>query len=79
MVDDMKLTIALQNEMIVESSPVGKGGNIVIDIPDECARDLWDAQIEFWLEDNKNGNKITDNGFLRMLKKKLKLEHRKKF
>lgn len=75
----MKLTIVLQSEMMVESSPVGKGGNIVIDIPDECARDLWDAQIEFWLEDNKNGNKITDNGFLRMLKKKLRLERRKKF
>ena len=79
MVDDLKLTIALQNEMMVETSPIGKGGNIVIHIPDVCARDLWDAQIEFWLEDDKNGNKLTDDGFLRILKKKLKLERRKKF
>lgn len=36
----MKLTVALQNEMKVE---LDKNGNIVIDIPEMCKRDLWDA------------------------------------
>lgn len=36
----MTLTIALQNEM---KAIIDKNGNIVIDIPDTCKRDLWDA------------------------------------
>ena len=43
----MKLTIALQNEMKAE---IDKNGNIVIDIPEACKRDLWEAQLEYWLE-----------------------------
>ena len=39
----MKLTIALQNEM---NATIDKNGNIVIDIPDSCKRDLWSAQME---------------------------------
>ncbi len=39
------------------------GNNIIIEIPKECNRDLWKAQLEFWLE---NENKITDSGYLRV-------------
>ena len=72
----MKLTIALQNEMLVKSVPIGNGGNIEIDIPDSCKRDLWNAQIEMWLEDG-NGN-IIDNVLMRshMKTRKLSLNRR---
>lgn len=68
----MVLTIALQNEMDVI---IDKSGNIVIYIPDSCKRDLWDAQIEYWLEkDNLNCKNLvkTDGGFLRVIRNKIK-------
>lgn len=68
----MILTIALQDEM---DAIVDKNGNIVIYIPDSCKRDLWDAQIEYWLEkDNLNcKNSVkTDGGFLRVIRNKIK-------
>ena len=64
----MKLTIALQNEMFVEI----KDGNIEIEIPDTCRRDLWQAQLCFWLEDEDE--KLKDSGYLRVNKNKIKLE-----
>lgn len=67
----MKLTIALQNEM---NANIDRNGNIVIDIPDSCKRDLWDAQIEYWLEKDTPTcqNKKLDGGFLRVIKNKIK-------
>ena len=67
----MTLTIALQNEM---KAIIDKNGNIVIDIPDTCKRDLWDAQIEYWLEKDLPICKNTkiDGGFLRVIKNKIK-------
>lgn len=67
----MKLTIALQNEMKAE---LDKNGNIVIDIPEMCKRDLWDAQLEYWLEKDvpTNKNEKVDGGFLRVIKSKIK-------
>lgn len=67
----MTLTIALQNEMKVI---IDKNGNIVIDIPDTCKRDLWDAQIEYWLEKDLPICKNTkiDGGFLRVIRNKIK-------
>lgn len=73
----MKLTIALSSEMIVETSPTGKGGNIIIDIPDVSERNSRDMQIEFWLEDTKDGYKLTDDIFLKILRKRLKLKRRR--
>lgn len=73
----MKLTIALQSEMKVISVPDAIGGNFVVEIPDECARDLWEAQISYWLENKKEQNKLTDSGYLRMKKKKIHLERKK--
>lgn len=38
--------------------------------------DLWEAQMQYWLEESEtNGNVeiIKDRGFLRMIKRKLKL------
>lgn len=67
----MKLTIALQNEM---NAIIDRNRNIVIDIPDNCKRDLWDAQIEYWLEKDfptHKGTKI-DGGFLRVIRNKIK-------
>ena len=69
---ELVLTIALQNEMDVI---IDKSGNIVIYIPDACKRDLWDAQIEYWLEkDNLNCKNLvnTDGGFLRVIRNKIK-------
>ena len=70
-VDKMKLTIALQNEMKAE---IDRNGNVVIDIPDDCKRDLWDAQMEYWLEKcvPEHGSKIIDNGFFRIIRNKLR-------
>ena len=67
----MTLTIALQNEM---KAIIDKNGNIVIDIPDTCKRDLWDAQIEYWLEKDLPifKNTIIDGGFLRVIRNKIK-------
>mgnify|MGYP000284969676 CR=1 FL=1 len=67
----MTLTIALQNEM---KAIIDKNGNIVIDIPDTCKRDLWDAQIEYWLEKDLPICKNTkiDGGFLRVIRNKIK-------
>lgn len=67
----MKLTIALQNEMKAE---IDRNGNVVIYIPDICKRDLWDAQMEYWLEKCvlEHGNKIIDNGIFRIIRKKLR-------
>lgn len=67
----MTLTIALQNEM---KAIIDKNGNIVIDIPDTCKRDLWDAQIEYWLERDLPICKNTkiDGGFLRVIRNKIK-------
>ena len=67
----MKLTIALQTEMKVK---LDKNGNIVIDIPDECKRDLWEAQLEYWLEKDlpTRKNAKVDGGFLRVIKNKIK-------
>ena len=67
----MKLTIALQNEMNVI---IDRNGNIVIDIPDDCKRDLWDAQIEYWLEKDFSTHKNAkiDGGFLRVIRNKIK-------
>lgn len=67
----MTLTIALQNEM---KAIIDKNGNIVIDIPDTCKRDLWDAQIEYWLEKDLSICKNTkiDGGFLRVIRNKIK-------
>ena len=66
----MKLIIALQNEMKAE---IDKNGNIVIEIPNECKRDLWDAQMEYWLEKDMptwKGAKV-DGGYLRIKKNKI--------
>lgn len=67
---NLKLTIALQNEMKAE---IDENGNVVIYIPDTCKRDLWDAQMEYWLEKcvPEHGNKIIDNGIFRIIRKKL--------
>ena len=63
----MKLTIALQNEM---NATIDKNGNIVINIPDSCKRDLWSAQMEYWLEKDSSNceNLKIDGGFLRVIK-----------
>ena len=47
---------------------------ILIDIPDTCKRDLWDAQIEYWLEKDLPICKNTkiDGGFLRVIRNKIK-------
>lgn len=67
----MTLTIALQNEM---KAIIDKNGNIIIDIPDTCKRDLWDAQIEYWLEKDLPTYKSAkiDGGFLRVIKNKIR-------
>ena len=67
----MTLTIALQNEM---KAIIDKNGNIVIDIPDTCKRDVWDAQIEYQLEKDLPICKNTkiDGGFLRVIRNKIK-------
>ena len=59
----MKLTIALQDEM-----------NATIDIPDSCKRDLWSAQMEYWLEKDSSNckNLKIDGGFLRVIRNKIK-------
>lgn len=69
----MKFTLALQNEM---KAIINKDGNIEIDIPDACHRDLWDAQIQYWLEENDS---IKDRGFLRVIKKRIKFVKDNKF
>lgn len=67
----MKLAIALQEEMEAE---VDKDENVVINIPNECKRDLWDAQLEYWLEKDfptyKNA-KIAA-GYIRVIRNKLR-------
>lgn len=67
----MKLTIALQDEM---NATIDKNGNIIIDIPDSCKRDLWSAQMEYWLEKDSSNceNLKIDGGFLRVIKNKIK-------
>jgi hypothetical protein len=57
----MKLTIALQDEM---KAKLISGNLIEIDIPDDCKRDLWKAQIECWLENDEE--KLIHSGFLRV-------------
>ena len=65
----MTLTIALQSEMSAKI----ENGNIVIDIPDSCKRDLWDAQLEYWLEKDfpTYKNAKTDGGYLRVKRNKV--------
>lgn len=67
----MKLTIALQRGMQAE---INQDGNIEIDIPDTCKKDLWDAQLEYWLEKDMPTykNAKIDGGFLRIIKNKIK-------
>ena len=67
----MKLTIALQSEMKAE---IDKNGNIIIDIPEACKRDLWEAQLEYWLEKDFPTYKDAkvDAGFLRVIRNKIK-------
>lgn len=67
----MKLTIALQSEMKAE---IDRNGNIVIDIPEACKRDLWEAQLEYWLEKDffTYKNAKADGGFLRVIRNKIK-------
>lgn len=67
----MKLTIALQSEM---KAQIDRNGNIVIDIPESCKRDLWDAQFEYWLEKDMPTYKDAkiDGGFLRVIRNKIK-------
>lgn len=67
----MKLTIALQGEMKAE---INRDGNIVINIPEACRRDLWEAQLEYWLENDfpTYKNAKIDSGFLRIIKNKIK-------
>ena len=67
----MKLTIVLQREMKAE---IDSNGNIVIDIPDACKRDLWEAQLEYWLEKDLPTYKKAkvDGGFLRVIRNKIK-------
>ena len=60
------LTLALQREM----KATIKDGTITIEIPEDCKMDLWQAQIEMWLEKD---NKLTDSKYLRLNKNKLKL------
>lgn len=63
----MKLTIVLQSEMKAE---IDRNGNIVIDIPEACKRDL----LEYWLEKDfpTYKNAKVDGGFLRVIKNKIK-------
>lgn len=67
----MKLIIALQSEMEAE---IDKNGNIIIDIPEACKRDLWEAQLEYWLEKDFSTYKDAkvDGGFLRVIRNKIK-------
>lgn len=67
----MKLTIALQSEMKAE---IDRNGNIVIDIPEACKRDLWEAQLEYWLEKDfpTYKNAKVDGGFFRVIRNKIK-------
>jgi len=55
-----KITLAPQSEAIVTL----EGNNIVIELPDSCARDLWKAQISYWLE-NEN-EKLLETGNFRI-------------
>jgi len=69
----MKLTLGLQREMSI----LVKGNNLEIEILDDCSRDLWKAQIQYWLEDNDK--KVIETGFLRVENNnKLKLSVTKK-
>ena len=67
----MKLTIVLQNEM---KADIDKNGNIIIDIPEDCKRDLWDAQMEYWLEKDMPTykNAKVDGGYLRVRRNKMR-------
>jgi len=70
----MKLTLGLQREMSI----LVKGNNLEIEILDDCSRDLWKAQIQYWLEDNDK--KVIETGFLRVENNnKLKLSVTKKW
>ena len=62
------ITLTLQNKMIVTI----ENNNIIISIPDECKRDLWEGQLEFWLE-NDNSIKMLDSGKIRIVKNKIKI------
>lgn len=54
-----KLTLALQDEANIKIV----GNNIEIELPKECNRDLWKAQITYWLE---NENKTLESGNIRL-------------
>lgn len=56
-----KLTLALQDEMQAKI----EGHNIIIEIPEECKRDLWLSQISYWLE-NASDEKLLESGFIRV-------------
>ncbi len=61
------LEIALQEGMTAEL----KGDRVIITIDTEITkRDLWDAQIEFWLN-KKDDIKNLSSGYVRIIKNKL--------
>ena len=62
-----KLTLALQREM----KATIQDGTITIEIPDNCKMDLWQAQIEMWLEETDKPRYV--HKYLRMKNNKLKL------
>jgi len=68
--EKLTLELALQDGMSAEI----KGDRIIITIDKEVTkRDLWDCQIEFWL--NKKDNlKTLSSGYMRVIKNKLQFK-----
>lgn len=67
-----KLTLAIQDEANIKIV----GNNIEIEFPKECNRDLWKAQITYWLENIENEyNEIFETGNIRLTNNnKLKID-----
>ena len=55
-----KLTLAVQDEANIKII----GNNIEIELPKECNRDLWKAQITYWLENESD--KLLESGNIRV-------------